>query len=143
MPRHSRPYLQGEHAAVELIELHGELAAHPARASALVISPMPPPMGPPLTPSTRSVRPPMWKRSHRIPPGDQKSVWQIPTALQEKADPHEIWPVPVSRSSVENSKMQAALFQEGRDRIRTITCRSQKGLEGKIEREGQSTTEDF
>ena len=82
---------------------------------------------------------PSWKRSHRIRQGDQKSVCQIPTALQEKADPHEIWPVRVSRSSVENSKKQAALFQEGRDRILTITCRSQKGLEEKTER----GTEDF
>ena len=31
MPRHSRPYLQGEHAAVELVELDGEPAAHPGR----------------------------------------------------------------------------------------------------------------
>jgi hypothetical protein len=61
------------------------------------------------------------------------------TALQEKADPHEIWPVLVSRSSVEKSKIQAALFQEGRDRILTITCRSQKGLEENSER----GTEDF
>ena len=34
MPRHSRPYLQGEHAAVELAELDGGPAAHPGRASA-------------------------------------------------------------------------------------------------------------
>ena len=34
MPRHSRPYLQGEHAAVELVELDGEPAAHPGRAPA-------------------------------------------------------------------------------------------------------------
>ena len=34
MPRHSRPYLQGEHAAVELVELDGEPAAHSARTPA-------------------------------------------------------------------------------------------------------------
>ena len=31
MPRHSRPYLEGEHAAVELAELDGGPAAHPGR----------------------------------------------------------------------------------------------------------------
>ena len=34
MPRHSRPYLEREHAAVELAELDGEPAAHPGRAPA-------------------------------------------------------------------------------------------------------------
>ena len=34
MPRHSRPYLEGEHAAVELVELDGEHAAHPGRTPA-------------------------------------------------------------------------------------------------------------
>jgi hypothetical protein len=34
VPRHSRPYLEGEHAAVELVELDGEPAAHTRRTSA-------------------------------------------------------------------------------------------------------------
>ena len=34
MPRHSRPYLEREHAAVELVELDGEPAAHPGRSPA-------------------------------------------------------------------------------------------------------------
>ena len=34
MPRHSRPYLEREHAAVELVELDGEPAAHSARSPA-------------------------------------------------------------------------------------------------------------
>jgi len=34
VPRHSRPYLEGEHAAVELAELDGAPAAHPRRTPA-------------------------------------------------------------------------------------------------------------
>ena len=49
--------------------------------------------------------------------------WEIPKELQEKPGSREILPQQLSRRAVENSKMsrvQAALFQGGCDRIRTI-----------------------
>ena len=49
--------------------------------------------------------------------------FQRPKKLQEKPGPREILVVQFSRRAVENSKVsivQAATFQEGRDRMRTI-----------------------
>ena len=49
--------------------------------------------------------------------------WEIPKELQEKPGSHEILPLQISRSVVQNSKvcrLQAALFQKGRGRILTI-----------------------
>ena len=48
---------------------------------------------------------------------------EIPKELQEKPGPREILVVQLSRRAVENSKVsrvQAATFQEGRDRMQTI-----------------------
>ena len=54
----------------------------------------------------------------------QKPRWEIPKELQEKPGPREILVVQLSRrGAVENSKVsrvQAATFQEGRDRMHTI-----------------------